>query len=83
MYADDLVLIADSEENVQSMLHMNFSTGAFDNSMCINATKSNIIHFRPNCIPRTTFNFTCGNLAIGLADMYMYLGLALTEHFIL
>ena len=47
--------------------------------MAINVNKSNIVHFRPCCIPRTEVVFKCGVNNIKLTEKYVYLGLTLTE----
>ena len=47
--------------------------------MSVNATKSNVMHFRPYSISRTTFRFTCGQRDLQIIDKYKYLGLVLNE----
>ena len=49
------------------------------NNMSVNATKSNVMHFRPNSISRTTFVFTCCHSDLQIIDKYKYLGLVLNE----
>jgi hypothetical protein len=51
-YADDLVLIAENEQDLQCMLDV-LSQWCTSNSMVVNANKSNIVHFRPNSVPRS------------------------------
>ena len=46
MYADDIVLIAENDEELQHMLN-ELKNWCNVNSMTINFTKSNIVHFRP------------------------------------
>ena len=46
MYADDIVLIAENEEDLQHMLN-ELNNWCNVNSMTINYNKSNIVHFRP------------------------------------
>ena len=78
LYADDIVLLSENEDNLQFMLNELNSWCAINN-MSINCSKSNIIHFRPLCIPRSEFVFKCGVNDIKLTDKYVYLGLTLTE----
>ncbi|XP_052256259.1 uncharacterized protein LOC127861632 isoform X1 [Dreissena polymorpha] len=78
-YADDLVLIAENEQDLQCMLDV-LSQWCTSNSMVVNANKSNIVHFRPNSVPRSEFNFKCGVHGLTYVDKYSYLGLLLSEH---
>ena len=79
MYADDIVLIAKNEENLQHMLN-ELHNWCSVNSMTINCTKSNIVHFRPLSIAKSNFIFTCGENILLYTDKYVYLGLTLTDH---
>ena len=79
MYADDIVLLAETENDLQTLI------GALNdwcraNDMVVNNNKSNIIHFRNPSIERTNFKFQCGASALTTVDRYTYLGLLLTEH---
>ena len=47
LYADDIVLLADNEKELQDMLDI-LNNWCVSNNMSVNATKSNIMHFRPN-----------------------------------
>ena len=72
MYADDILLMAENEEDLQHMLN-ELNNCCNNNSMTIKITKSNIVHFRPCSIIKSNFVFTCGNsvLTYGiLTDMY-------------
>ena len=79
LYADDIVLLSDSEKGLQSML-------TYLNKWCmqwcldINVLKSNIIHFRPKKVPISQFVFKCGTQVIKTIDRYTYLGVILDEH---
>ncbi|XP_060596570.1 uncharacterized protein LOC132750580 [Ruditapes philippinarum] len=79
IYADDIVLIAKNENDLQDLLSM-LNKWCEGNGMGINVSKSKVVHFRPNSIPKSCFVFNCGNCKIEYASRYMYLGLALTEH---
>ena len=78
LYADDIVLIAESAADLQVLLDcLNEWCGS--NNMTLNATKSNIVHFRPNSAQKTTWNFMCGENSLLVTERYTYLGIALTE----
>lgn len=78
LYADDMVLIADNENDLQLMLDI-LNRWCIDNRMSVNPTKSQIVHFRPRSVPRTDYKFTCGVQDLQVVDRYVYLGLTLTE----
>ncbi|CAG2200582.1 unnamed protein product [Mytilus edulis] len=79
LYADDLVLLAGSESDLQVLLD-GLQLWCAENKMTINHNKSNVVHFRPNSTPRTINSFKCGDLDINVVEKYTYLGLVLTEH---
>ena len=79
LYADDIVLLADTEQDLQFMLNALHDWCA-SNDIVINVRKSNVIHFRSPSMGRTNFNFKCGNGSLEIVDKYVYLGLLLTEH---
>ena len=78
MYADDIVLLADSEIDLQSMLD-SLNSWCNANHMLINPSKSQIVHFRQRSATRWKFSFTCGINNLGIVEQYVYLGLTLTE----
>ena len=78
LYADDIVLLADNEKELQDMLDI-LNNWCVSNNMPVNATKSNVMHFRPNSISRTTFRFTCGQCDLQIIDKYKYIGLVSNE----
>lgn len=78
LYADDIVLLAESETDLQLMLNT-LSEWCETNYMSINSSKTNVIHFRPRSKPKTNFIFKCGDLDISIAEKYIYLGLTLDE----
>ena len=78
LYADDIVLMAETETDLQLMLNL-LSDWCCTNLMSINPLKTNIVHFRPKSILKTNFNFKCGEFNIEVNDKYIYLGLTLDE----
>ena len=78
MYADDLVLLAENENDLQLLLNV-LSDWCRSNRINVNETKSNVVHFCTPSIPMTNFAFSCCDKEIQLAAQYNYLGLLLTE----
>jgi len=78
LYADDIVLVANSEEELQEMLDT-LNEWCASNRLQVNTSKSNIVHFRPNSTARTGFNFKCGQADLIIVEKYKYLGLVLNE----
>ena len=60
LFADDIVLIAPNELNLQSMLDY-LLKWCMDNQMEVNIKKTKIVHFRKSNIKRTEFNFHLGD----------------------
>ena len=78
LYADDLVLIASSEGDLQNLLHV-LHTWTIENKMTVNLSKSKVVHFRPKCINKSRYVFKCGDDVMEIAENYVYLGLFLNE----
>lgn len=79
LYADDIVIIAATEKDLQSMLDV-LNIWCSENFMTVNPLKSNIVHFRNPSIKRSEYLFKIGDINIDYASQYKYLGLLLTEH---
>ena len=77
LYADDIVVTATSEQNLQSLIDT-VSEWCDDWKMKLNTSKTKIIHFRRNLKnkPRSSFHFE----NIEYVSQYKYLGLVLNEH---
>ena len=79
LYADDVVLLSESEADLQLLLNaLNAWCGR--NDMTVNMAKSNVVHFRPNSVSKTDAVFSFGDGLISVADRYTYLGVVLSEH---
>lgn len=78
LYADDVVLIASDEKELQTLLD-GLSLWCKSNGMNINASKSNVVHFRQKSCPRSDMVFRCGDIDIQYVSEYKYLGLVLNE----
>ncbi len=78
MYADDVVIMAENETDLQYMLDR-LGNWCQANNMRINADKSKVVHFRYRALRRTEALFRCGDHEIAVIDSYKYLGLILDE----
>ena len=78
MYADDIVLLAETENDLQFLLDsLNVWCNTWD--MNINENKSQIVHFRLPSTAKTNFRFKCGDHYLNIVDGYMYLGMFVNE----
>ena len=79
LYADDIVIVAENESNLQIQLD-------FINQWCkkwrlnINHKKANVIHFRKRNDRQSNFIFLFGHLPIYTVQTYTYLGIVFDEH---
>ena len=79
LYANDIVLIATTEENLQLMLDtMNSCCRKW--KLTVNQEKTKVIHFITASVNRSNFEFKCGDKDIEYTSSYKYLGLWLHEH---
>ena len=78
MYADDVVIMGESEDDLQALLEV-VSRWCRKWQMVCNQSKTNVIHFRQPSKPKTCFNFTCGNVDIDTVTKSKYLGLWFSE----
>ena len=79
LYADDICLLAESEEDLQSLLDI-LSGWCSKWCMQVNTEKTQIVHFRPPSFDRTEYCFKYGAQVINVVLQYKYLGLILSEH---
>ena len=79
LYADDIVLISPTAENLQQMLN-EVSNWCLKWGMRINPSKTQVMHIRNKQRPRTSHVFTCGEHKLSITDTYKYLGYILHEH---
>lgn len=78
VYADDIVLLTKSAEDLQSMMET-LHAWSVKNSMVVNLEKSKVIHFHKVSKPQTTFPFMYNGEPMEVVKSYKYLGLILTE----
>ena len=79
MFADDIAIMAETEEDLQCMLST-LHTWCESWRLHINTSKTKIVHFRHKSQPRTSFNFKCGPSELEVVPSYKYLGVWLDEH---
>ena len=79
MYADDIALISENEQNLQDMLNIVYNWCS-KWGMVLNRDKSKIIHFRRKNVERSEFEFSYGNDVLSYCDNYKYLGCTLNEY---
>ena len=73
LYADDIVLLAENEEDLQQQLNIVHSWCS-KWRISINMDKTKIMHFRTTSQAESTFSFTLGDRNVNYADHYRYLG---------
>ena len=79
LYADDLVLLADSVQNMRTLLqHPKDWCRTW--KISINHTKSAVIHFRPQKSPCSSKQFLFGGLYLPIVTQYKYLGIVFDEY---
>ncbi len=79
LYADDLAIMAESEEDLQTLLNI-LEKWCKQWHMRVNIKKTKIILFRTKTQPRTDFNFMFNNEIVECVDKYKYLGIILDQY---
>ena len=77
LYADDIVLLAKSPEDLQRMLDT-LHAWCKRWRVLINTNKSKCVHFRNARARETTFEFSVGQNRLETVDSYKYLGIVFT-----
>jgi len=78
LFADDIVLLAENETNLQSMLNI-LSNWCNKWGIKINASKSKCMHFRNRRKPCSASHFKIGELSPEYTHHYKYLGFWINE----
>ncbi len=78
LYADDIVLLSDTEEGLQTMLNTVY-TWSMRSMIKFNDNKSKIVHYRKPSIPQTTTPFDLGDNYLSVVKQYKYLGIIFDE----
>ena len=76
MYADDVALLAESEDDLQQMLDV-MKNWCKTWDVLINTDKSQIVHYRSKNVQETLFQFKLGDHELKKVDRYKYLGLVI------
>ncbi|XP_060579355.1 uncharacterized protein LOC132736271 [Ruditapes philippinarum] len=79
LYADDIVLVAESENDLQSMLNV-LHNWRITNHMNVHPLKSSILHFRNPSLTCSDYVFKIGDTTLNYVTQYKYLSLVLAEH---
>ena len=79
LYADDIVLLAKSEEDLQSLLYI-VECWCKKWRLEINLTKTNIMHVRCNRKPQSKYMFLFDMQPVPYCTSYKYLGANINEH---
>ena len=79
LYADDIVLLAESANDLQCLLNA-LSVWCVNNKMSVNCDKSNVIHFRTKSTEKTTHVFQFNDNVLEIVHSYRYLGVVLNEY---
>ena len=79
LYADDMVLLANSQSKLQSMLN-HIAQWCNKWRIIVNDLKSGIVHFRNTSSKKSEVVFTLGGSIIETVPRYKYLGVILDEH---
>ena len=78
-YADDLVILSDSEEKLQKLLDC-LTEWCSKWRLSVNNAKSGVIHFRKSRAPKTQHKFKLAGNDVEVLSEYKYLGVVLDEH---
>ena len=78
LYADDIVLISKSEQDMQRLLDT-LHDWCKRWRVLINTDKSKVMHFRKGRLHRAEVEFKIGNNVLELTEKYKYLGVIFTE----
>ncbi|XP_060587764.1 uncharacterized protein LOC132743245 [Ruditapes philippinarum] len=78
LYADDIVLIAKSEADLQIMLNQ-MHDWCKRWRVLVNTEKSKVVHFRKGRTQRTEYEFKIGLNVLEIVDKYKYLGVIMHE----
>ncbi len=79
IYADDIVLMAETEEQLQTLLDA-LHAWCSACRMSVNLENLNFLHFRPPSVEVSRHTFLFGKDNLTTASEYRYLGLVITDH---
>ena len=79
LYADDIVIIAESEQIMQELLDK-VATWCTKWQLTINQSKTKIMHFRKTRTKQSTYKFRIGSTEIDYTKKYKYLSITFDEN---
>ena len=79
LYADDMVLLAKNEDDLQMMLNKMYEW-CNNWRLKLNEEKTKIVHFRKNRQKQSEYQFKYGNHDLSIVSEYKYLGVILDQH---
>ena len=79
LYADDIVLLAKNEEDLQFLLNI-VENWCIKWRLEVNLTKTNILHVRPLRKAQSNFTFLFDKNPVAYCTIYKYLGCTVNEH---
>ena len=79
LYADDVVIMSDSEDKLQKMINCVYSW-CRRWRLCVNLAKTNVVHFRAKRRKLSQYKFYYGTNVIDSVCKYKYLGVVFHEH---
>ena len=79
LYADDVVIMSDSEDKLQKMINCVYSW-CRRWRLCVNLAKTNVVHFRAKRRKLSQYKFYYGTNVIDYVCKYKYLGVVFHEH---
>ena len=79
LYADDIVLVSENEENLQVMLN-HVQNWCVKWQMKVNIEKTKVVHFRSKRKKKSKFAFEIDNHKLEISDNYRYLGVIFDEY---
>ena len=79
LYADDIALLSETSEELQAMINT-VHDWCTKWRLKVNSNKSQVMHFRPQSITKTTYDFKFGGVSLSVVPHYKHLGVILDEH---
>ena len=79
LYADDIVLLADSETDLQALLNI-VNVWCSKWRLEVNLLKTNVMHVKKQQCRRSGFNFIFEGKKVDYCENYKYLGIVINEH---
>ena len=79
LYADDVAILAENEEDMQTMLN-EINEWCIEWNMKVNISKTKVMDFRKQKTKKTDYKFKLGENNVEMVAFYKYLGVYFDEH---